>query len=46
LEKKEEPGYSMIAGVWSRARIKGSRYHDEPAEAPQLRLGDLDSFGD
>jgi hypothetical protein len=51
--KKEVPTYRQLASIWvnlwhiikSQDIIK-KRWYVEPAKAPQLRLGDLDSFGD
>jgi hypothetical protein len=36
----------LVAGIYSRTGISEKRWYVEPAKTPQLRLGDLDSFGD
>jgi hypothetical protein len=52
LKKEEEPAYRWRAGINQlpeynqEAGISEKRWYVEPAKAPQLRLGDLDNFGD
>jgi hypothetical protein len=53
LEKKEVPAYGQLADIWVNLRhiiksrdIIKKKWCVESAKAPQLKLGDLESFGD